>query len=248
MKITSTMELGPALPKFSQDEIKNEPMLFNCSADAAWELGGPITRAFLESLGSHQAVVIDTRSHMLMQGWWPCIPGWHHDDVPRSRSDGQPNYETPEYHSMHAMALINGDMCPTQFAVGVCELPEVPLGRLSTRNGTRWLSGCVTTARCVGRMRLASALSGSIGNRFIRACRQKPAAGVGSAAPASSPNASRPTKSGDRSRSIWNFRWRVGDYARRHHHPPRRPRRGAGGDREVEAPSIFGGSVGPIAS
>jgi hypothetical protein len=127
MKFNSTITLGPALPLFSNEEIKNEPMLFNCSVDAAYAMGGPITRAFIECLGVGHAV-IDTRSHMLMPGWYPCIPGWHHDDVPRSRSDGQPNYETPEYRAVHAMALINGDICPTQFAIGECELPDVPIG------------------------------------------------------------------------------------------------------------------------
>ncbi len=128
MEFTSTITMGSPLPQFSDDEIKNEPMLFNCSGAAAWDMGGPITRAFLEALGGSGHAVIDTRSHMLMPGWYPCIPGWHHDDVPRTREDGQPNYKTPEYRAVHAMALVNGDICPTQFAVGRCDLPDIPLG------------------------------------------------------------------------------------------------------------------------
>jgi hypothetical protein len=124
----STIRLGSALPSFTDEQVKNEPMLFNCNADTAYRLGGPITRAFLEGLGSFQRVVIDTRSHMLMPGWWPCIPGWHHDDIPRTRRDGQPNYDTPEYRSVHAMALVNGGICPTEFAIGRCAMPKLPLG------------------------------------------------------------------------------------------------------------------------
>lgn len=127
-KFNSTITLGDALPAFSDEQIKSEPMLFNCSGVAACEMGGPITRAFLLALGGFENAIIDTRSHMLMPGWYPCIPGWHHDDVPRSRADGQPNYETPEYRSVHAMALVNGGICPTQFAIGECDLPAVPLG------------------------------------------------------------------------------------------------------------------------
>lgn len=35
---------------------------------------------------------LDTRSHMLMRGHYPAIPGWHHDDVDRG-SNGQPDYD-----------------------------------------------------------------------------------------------------------------------------------------------------------
>lgn len=127
----SQITLGAVLPEFSQDEIKNEPMLFSCDLLAALHLGGPITRAFIGALGNYPAsTIIDTRVHMLMPGWWPCIPGWHHDDVPRSRSDGQPNYNTPEYLSEHALALVGGNICPTEFAIGVCAMPEIPLGEV----------------------------------------------------------------------------------------------------------------------
>lgn len=101
--------------------------------------GGPITKEFLAKIfgpctdwgcKSFQGFNIDTRVHMLMPGWWPCIPGWHHDDVPRRASDGQPNYDNPEYKSKHILALVNGDICPTNFAVGECEMTEVPSGEV----------------------------------------------------------------------------------------------------------------------
>lgn len=117
------------LREFTQDEIKNEPMLFNCNYESALKLGGVITREALAILeGSHDyhnvlaSCVIDTRVHMLMEGWYPCIPGWHHDDVPRERGDGQPNYLNPSYKSEHLMLLVNGNICPTTFAFGGCNL------------------------------------------------------------------------------------------------------------------------------
>lgn len=60
-----------------------------------------------------------------MKGWFPAIPGYHHDDVPRNTSNVQPNYDNPEYHSEHLMGLVNGDICPTVFAIGEHELPRL---------------------------------------------------------------------------------------------------------------------------
>lgn len=133
MKINSQFQIGESLPKFDQETVKNEPMLFNCSSDFAIKHGGPITHEFIKAVFRHlpgraDELVFDTRVHMLMEHWFPCIPGYHHDDVPRSRSDGQPNYENPEYRSKHILALVNGDICPTEFAVGEFEVSDVPLG------------------------------------------------------------------------------------------------------------------------
>src|SRR5580700_1237659 len=118
--IDSKMMLGSRLPEFPRRVVKNEPMLFNCDFDAAWRLGGPITRYFIDAVlraggfGSpaeapryfDAPIIVDTRVHMLMPGWYPCIPGWHHDDVPRTRADGQPDYVTPVYKARHAMAMV----------------------------------------------------------------------------------------------------------------------------------------------
>jgi hypothetical protein len=51
-----------------------------------------------------------------MRGWYPCIPGWHHDDVIRTNG-GQPDY-TSKIRSEHAMTLINSDIAPTEYAEG----------------------------------------------------------------------------------------------------------------------------------
>jgi hypothetical protein len=131
-QIDSDITVHPAFTHgFTERQIKDEPMLFNCDGMAAYELGGPITRAVLDKLppGWYSTpIVVDTRVHMLMPGWFPCIPGWHHDDVPRTRSDKQPNYDTPEYQAEHILFLANGEICPTQFALGSISVPEVPLG------------------------------------------------------------------------------------------------------------------------
>lgn len=126
IKFSSKIQQLGSLDHFDESIIKNEPMFFNASAQFAYDNGGPITKQFLERSGMlDKPCVIDTRVHMLFQGWYSCIPGWHHDDVPRTTLTGQPNYKNPEYFSKHIMGLVNGDICPTQFALGECELPEV---------------------------------------------------------------------------------------------------------------------------
>ena len=117
------------LPEFSTHYIKNEPMLFNCDLRGASLVAGDLTASFINLLPEDwiaSDLVIDSRTHMLMPGWYPCIPGWHHDDVPRTRADGQPNYDEGQMRAQHIMALIGGDICPTEFAIGSAsfEIPE----------------------------------------------------------------------------------------------------------------------------
>lgn len=162
MKFNSTFkDLGEFRSDFSQEEIKNEPMLFNCDVPFAYQNGGPITRNFIDSLpeswrGNIFDLVIDSRVHMLMPGWFSCIPGFHHDDVPRSRDDGQPNYINPEYKSEHLMGLVNGDICPTEFAVGEIDLEIPPLGSIIYREWHKEVESAVT----IGKMKSELAKSG----------------------------------------------------------------------------------------
>lgn len=133
MKFNSTASIiGSFKSNWTDDEIKNEPMLFNCSLDFAETHGGPITKTFLYQLYdrawysySSNDWVIDSRVHMLMKGWYPCIPGMHHDDIPRSTVSGQPNYINPEYKAEHVLGLVNADIAPTQFALGEIDL-DIP--------------------------------------------------------------------------------------------------------------------------
>lgn len=128
MKFNSQIQdLGDFQSRWTQDQIKNEPMFFNCGHEYAYKNGGPITQHFINHLPSDwqdQEWVLDSRVHMLMPNWYPCIPGWHHDDVPRSTTTGQPNYTNPEYHSEHLMGLVNGDICPTTFILGEIEVSD----------------------------------------------------------------------------------------------------------------------------
>lgn len=106
----------------SDIEVKSEPMLFNCSHEAALDLGGPLTRAWLNALAWAPDIVD-------MPGWYPCVPGWHHDDVTRTRPDGQPNYDVPQA-AEHAMTILGSADCATEFAFGRADFPEVRPGRV----------------------------------------------------------------------------------------------------------------------
>lgn len=114
--------------EFTKEQISNEPMFYRANSGFAWKYGGPITRAFLDKMPLDwwaYNVTIDSRCHMLMPGWYPCIPGWHHDDVARIRSDGQPDYERETYRAEHLIGLVNAEVAPTQFALGEFDL-EIP--------------------------------------------------------------------------------------------------------------------------
>lgn len=82
------------------EQIEREPMGFNLSHSMAWLGGSDLTFRFLDAVGNlmggelPERISLDTRSHMLMRGWYPAIPGWHHDDVDRGPS-GQPDYDAP---------------------------------------------------------------------------------------------------------------------------------------------------------
>src|SRR5690606_5066842 len=144
--VSRFQEVGDFAKEVKNIDIKNEPMFFNSDIQFAWERGGPITRSFIESLPESwrgARAVFDSRVHMLMPGWYPAIPGFHHDDVPRPEipvgqhfiTAGQPDYDNPRYHSEHILGLVNAGIAPTQFAVGECTMPEVPDGNLIYR---RW--------------------------------------------------------------------------------------------------------------
>lgn len=124
------------LDRYTAAELEAEPMLFKADWGFAAKHAGRITLDFLGALGLHmktlgirenEPLVIDTRTHMLMRGHYPCIPGWHHDDVPRGGANNQPQYDAPPYASQHLCAVIDAYDQPTgalpEFAHGPIDVP-----------------------------------------------------------------------------------------------------------------------------
>jgi len=75
--------------------IEREPMLFQSNAEFSFNAGGPITKDVLDRLRActpskvFNKLRIDTRSHMLMPGFFPCIPGYHCDFMQTTESGKQ---------------------------------------------------------------------------------------------------------------------------------------------------------------
>ena len=113
--------------------LKAEPQFFSADLEFAQRLGGEITKEFLLALPDDwqtSELVIDSRVHMLMPGWFPCIPGWHLDDVPRPIDKvGQANEVESASGSEHILAII-GDCSRTEFALGECKLEEPESGKI----------------------------------------------------------------------------------------------------------------------
>lgn len=67
---------------------------------------------------------VDTRSHMLMKGMYPCIPGWHCDDFYRSPTTNQPDlgYHEHKLKMIHYMVIL-GENSSTTFLEQDIELP-----------------------------------------------------------------------------------------------------------------------------
>lgn len=118
------VQFGNKIEKPSQDDIKNTQGLWNASFDDAFRFGGDVTRAALQAMnlrGDKKHIVVDVKTHMLMPGMIPAIPGWHTDGVPRggkslSPAAGAPHIhmqigsDSPRYH----LLVVGGD-CPTKF-------------------------------------------------------------------------------------------------------------------------------------
>lgn len=123
-------ERGSFAEEVDNKVIKNETMFFNCDLDFAYKHGNEITRSFIDALPDDWKTcdtVFDSRVHMLMPKWIPCIYGVHHDDVPRPNG-AQPDYDNPSYLSEHIMGSVNADICPTQFYIGEAEFDKVTTG------------------------------------------------------------------------------------------------------------------------
>lgn len=116
------------MEEYPQDTIRLEPMVFACNKSRAVAFGGIIMENFVDLLPEGKWI-IDSKVTMLMKRMWPCIPGWHHDDVPRTRKDGQPDYMNPRWNAAEHIATVIGDASLTEF---IDQKVELPLPRSGT--------------------------------------------------------------------------------------------------------------------
>jgi len=103
----------------SDQEIESEPMIYGGSIEFCRKNSGGLTNGILDAIetevnnlmqdqaykGYHP--VIDTKSVMLMPGWYPCIPGWHCDGVIRKTKNSQPDLSTLNEDIWHFTSVIS---------------------------------------------------------------------------------------------------------------------------------------------
>ncbi|QSM04708.1 hypothetical protein PROPHIGD54-2_130 [Mycobacterium phage prophiGD54-2] len=159
--------IGPRAYAEPPGLIEATPNLRRASLSNAALFGGPLLRQLLQSapiVGDHKHILVDTKVSMLMPGWWPAIPGWHTDGVPRySVTDktvtpanwGMPSLPLqndrslegyyPRYHTLHV-----GNDCPTVFIDGLMHLPiEHDDDEQMYSEMTRRIDGCTTLRKLV---------------------------------------------------------------------------------------------------
>lgn len=90
------------------------PMLFQASKEFAASFGDPILDDFLRQLPGGDCV-IDTRSHLLQIGMYPCIPGWHLDNI--KRVDGVIQINHPDNTKLEHYVMFHG-VAPTRILRG----------------------------------------------------------------------------------------------------------------------------------
>lgn len=111
-------------------EINKLPQLYRADMKFARSLGNSQLNEILDKFeisGKYKYVSIDTRSHMLMKGMFPCIPGWHADDFYRTEElNGQPDLDNvhEKAPSIHHLLVI-GDCSRTEFLVNDLKIPSV---------------------------------------------------------------------------------------------------------------------------
>jgi hypothetical protein len=105
--------------------IKDLPQLYRSDLDFAKSFDNKTINDILIHLPYHpefKHVSIDSRSHMLMKGMYPCIPGWHCDDFYRESHEHQPDLANipPTIHYL----VVLGDCSRTEFAATDLNLPD----------------------------------------------------------------------------------------------------------------------------
>ena len=109
--------------------IREAPQFYRADVDMVYRLGGPLYRRILDAMpikGDRAYVTIDSRVHMMMPGWWPCIPGWHCDDFYRfPKAPYQPDLraiaQVDRLKCIHHMMMWG--TAPTEFVALPFELP-----------------------------------------------------------------------------------------------------------------------------
>lgn len=133
MRFENQTKTTPTEIAADQDTIRHLPQFFRSTPDYIYRLGGPIYRKILDCApleGERRLISIDSRVHMLMPGFLPCIGGWHCDDFHRPTGK-QPDLfdlaNKPEFQATHHAIILGADVAPTVFADESFHIPDTAL-------------------------------------------------------------------------------------------------------------------------
>jgi hypothetical protein len=125
--------VGKIHPITAVHTIERETMIFSGSPEfVRKQPGAELANMILSSIEDpklkcpkHLYPVIDTRSHMLMEGMYPAIPGWHCDGVIRDTETGQPDFSKLDplaRHTVVTMSSVPGGTSRTEFVTEPLEV------------------------------------------------------------------------------------------------------------------------------
>jgi hypothetical protein len=131
------LKYGKSIEQPSTEIIKNTPQLWNASLEDALKYGGELTKAAIGAMDlkfDRKYIIVDTKIHMLMPGFYPAIPSWHTDGVPRGEELRPDVKGAPDIHAQEWMTpsrfhlLVTGEGCLTDFVTTPIELnvPDEP--------------------------------------------------------------------------------------------------------------------------
>lgn len=167
LRFTSRFEVLAPMPAFTQTQIAQEPALSGASVAFAREVGGPITRAWLDRLPAEWTapgadVVIANKRDELSPGWYSCLVHWHMDGTSRSakRADGTPDLRNPVRRAEQIAACV-GPSAPTGMLEGDLAMPEVPVGVEQGVGGAVW-QRLILDDIAAGRLRQTVAPTGAL--------------------------------------------------------------------------------------
>jgi hypothetical protein len=123
-KVIDKIDILPLAANF-----KEEKLFYQSDPSFVFDNGGPIARKFIEKLPfnfRHQLdnVLVDQRIHKLQEGYYPAIPGWHLDWIPRTNKGQDIDLTNiPDYEHV---VLIVGESSLTEFLDQPTEFPDGP--------------------------------------------------------------------------------------------------------------------------
>lgn len=110
-----------------QGAVEASPSLRRASVENALLFGGPLVRDALQSCplhGDRPHVLVDTKVTFLMDGWFPSIPGWHTDGIPRGDEKSPASSGVPDLNHQDRLSGVGASPLFHTVVLGGHSLPR----------------------------------------------------------------------------------------------------------------------------